>query len=143
MHDFGRTYLGDDHRGQQEYKQRQHDRQHIKCDEPPPGKGHRYEIDIIDRCVQRDDQIASICWIIEKAREFKNTSTSASLTTLKPFTKPECGALPIRSGFLGQAYRLVADRLLKEDPRLGRHAVTDGEPSVVGDRDQAGLLAKA
>ena len=31
-------------------------------------------------------QIASICWIIEKAREFKNTSTSASLTTLKPLT---------------------------------------------------------
>ena len=30
------------------------------------------------------DQIANICWIIEKAREFqKNTSTSASLTTLK------------------------------------------------------------
>ena len=32
------------------------------------------------------DQIANICWIIEKAREFKNTSTSASLTTLKPLT---------------------------------------------------------
>ena len=30
-------------------------------------------------------QIANICWIIEKAREFqKKTSTSASLTTLKP-----------------------------------------------------------
>ena len=32
------------------------------------------------------DQIANICWIIEKAREFRKTSTSASLTTLKPFT---------------------------------------------------------
>ena len=32
------------------------------------------------------DQIANICWIIENAREFKNTSTSASLTTLKPLT---------------------------------------------------------
>ena len=31
------------------------------------------------------DQIATICWIMEKAREFeKKTSTSASLTTLKP-----------------------------------------------------------
>ena len=33
------------------------------------------------------DQIANICWIIEKVREFqKKTSISASLTTLKPFT---------------------------------------------------------
>ena len=30
------------------------------------------------------DQIANICWITEKAREF--TSTSASLTMLKPLT---------------------------------------------------------
>ena len=31
------------------------------------------------------DQITNFCWIIEKAREFhKKTSTSASLTTLKP-----------------------------------------------------------
>ena len=33
------------------------------------------------------DQIANICWIIEKARKFqKKTPTSASLTTLKPLT---------------------------------------------------------
>ena len=32
------------------------------------------------------DQIANICWIIEKAREFTQTSTSASLTMLKPLT---------------------------------------------------------
>ena len=33
------------------------------------------------------DQIANIHWIIEKAREFqKKTSTSVSLTTLKPLT---------------------------------------------------------
>ena len=32
------------------------------------------------------DQIANIWWIIEKAREFQKTSTSASLTTLKPLT---------------------------------------------------------
>ena len=33
------------------------------------------------------DQIANIHWIIEKAREFQKTSTSASLTTLKPLTE--------------------------------------------------------
>ena len=33
------------------------------------------------------DQIANICWIIEKAREFqKNISTSALLTMPKPLT---------------------------------------------------------
>ena len=32
------------------------------------------------------DQIANICWIIEKAREFQKTSTSASLTMTKPLT---------------------------------------------------------
>ena len=30
------------------------------------------------------DQITNIPWIIEKAREFQKTSTSALLTTLKP-----------------------------------------------------------
>ena len=30
------------------------------------------------------DQIANICWIIEKAREFQKTSTSAPFTTRKP-----------------------------------------------------------
>ena len=34
------------------------------------------------------DQIANICWTIEKAREFqkKKTSNFTSLTTLKPLT---------------------------------------------------------
>ena len=32
------------------------------------------------------DQIANICWIIEKEREFRKTSTYASLTMLKPLT---------------------------------------------------------
>ena len=32
------------------------------------------------------DQIANICWITEKAREFQKTSTSALLTTPKPLT---------------------------------------------------------
>ena len=32
------------------------------------------------------DQIANICWIIEKAREFRKTSISALLITPKPLT---------------------------------------------------------
>ena len=32
------------------------------------------------------DQITNIYWIIEKAKELKKKSTSASLTMLKPFT---------------------------------------------------------
>ena len=32
------------------------------------------------------NQIANICWIIEKAREFKKTSTFALLTMSKPLT---------------------------------------------------------
>ena len=32
------------------------------------------------------DQIANICWITEKAREFQKTSASALLTTPKPLT---------------------------------------------------------
>ena len=32
------------------------------------------------------DQTAKICWIIEKAREFQKTSTSALLTMPKPLT---------------------------------------------------------
>ena len=35
---------------------------------------------------ESSNQIANICWIIEKAREFQKTSTSASLTVLKPLT---------------------------------------------------------
>ena len=40
------------------------------------------------------DQIANIRWIIEKAREFQKTSTSALLTMPKPLTvwiKTNCG----------------------------------------------------
>ena len=32
------------------------------------------------------DQVAHICWIIEKAREFQKTSTSSLLVTPKPLT---------------------------------------------------------
>ena len=35
---------------------------------------------------ESSNQIANICWIIEKAREFQKTSTSASLTMLKALT---------------------------------------------------------
>ena len=34
------------------------------------------------------DQIANMCWIIEKARNFQKNITSASLNTLKPL----CGS---------------------------------------------------
>ena len=40
------------------------------------------------------DQIVNICWIIEKQENSRKTSTSASLTTLKPLTvwiTTECG----------------------------------------------------
>ena len=42
------------------------------------------------------DQIASFCWIIEKAREFQKTSTSALLTMPKLLTvwiTTNCGKL--------------------------------------------------
>ena len=35
---------------------------------------------------ESSNQIANICWIIEKAREFQKTSASASLTMLKALT---------------------------------------------------------
>ena len=38
------------------------------------------------KCRGNRDQIANICWIIEKAREFKKTSTFALLITTKPLT---------------------------------------------------------
>ena len=44
-------------------------------------------------------QIANICWIIEKAKEFQKTSTSASLTMLKPLTvwiTTNCGTFLMR-----------------------------------------------
>ena len=45
------------------------------------------------------DQIANVCWNIEKAREFQKTSTSASLTMLKPLTvwiTTNCGIFLMR-----------------------------------------------
>ena len=40
----------------------------------------------IQKRQRNQDLIANMCWIIEKAREFKKTSTSVSLTMLKPLT---------------------------------------------------------
>ena len=38
------------------------------------------------KCRGNRDQIAKICWIIEKARDSRKTSTSAASTTVKPLT---------------------------------------------------------
>ena len=48
------------------------------------------------------DQIANICWIIEKAREFRKTCTSALLTMSKPlivWITTNCGKLLKRWGY--------------------------------------------
>ena len=48
----------------------------------PPDIKHEYR-----KARRTRDQIANICWIIEKAREFqKETSTFASFTMLKALT---------------------------------------------------------
>ena len=49
------------------------------------------------------DQIANICWITEKAREFQKTSTSASLSMLKPlivWITTNCGKFLKRREYL-------------------------------------------
>ena len=51
--------------------------QYVNCELPDVQSGFRK-----DRGTR--DQIASICWIIGKARQFQKISISASLTTLKP-----------------------------------------------------------
>ena len=69
------------------------------------------------------NQIANMCWIIEKAREFQKTSTSASLTMLKPLTMwitTNCGkffntweyqtALPVSWATCMQVKKLVRTR---------------------------------
>ena len=58
----------------------------------PPDIKHEYR-----KARRTRDQIANICWIIEKARELKNKpSTSVLLTMLKPLTvwiTTNCGKL--------------------------------------------------
>ena len=48
------------------------------------------------------DQIANICWNIERTRQFQQTSTSVSLTTLKALTMwitANCGKFFNRWGY--------------------------------------------
>ena len=53
--------------------------QYINCEHPDVQAGFR-------KGRGTRDQIANICWIIEKAREFQKTSISALLTMPKPLT---------------------------------------------------------
>ena len=53
--------------------------QYMKCELPHVQAGFRK-----DKGTR--DQIANICWIMEKAREFQKTSISALLTMPKPLT---------------------------------------------------------
>ena len=55
--------------------------QYVNCKVPDVQAGFR-------KVIGTRDQIANICWVIKKAREFqkKKTSTSSLLTMPKPFT---------------------------------------------------------
>ena len=53
--------------------------QHVNCELPDVQAGFR-------QGRGSRDQIANICWIIEKARKFQKTSISALLTMPKPLT---------------------------------------------------------
>ena len=53
--------------------------QYMNCELPDVQAGFR-------KSRGTKDQIANICWIIKKAREFQKTSISALLTMPKPLT---------------------------------------------------------
>ena len=53
--------------------------QYMKCELPDVQAGFR-------KGRRTRDQIANICWIIEKEKNSRKTSISASLSTLKPLT---------------------------------------------------------
>ena len=53
--------------------------QYVNCEPPDVQAGFR-------KGKGTRDQIANICWIIEKAKEFQKKSTSASVTMPKPLT---------------------------------------------------------
>ena len=53
--------------------------QYVNCELPDVQAGFR-------KGSRTRDQIANICWIIEKARKFQKKSTSALLTTPNPLT---------------------------------------------------------
>ena len=83
------------------------------------------------------DQIANICWIIEKAREFQKTSTSASLTMLKPLTMwittnwkilkemriPDHLTCPLRNLCTGQKATVKTGHGTTEGSKLGKEYV--------------------
>ena len=54
-------------------------RQYVNCELPDVQSGFR-------KGRGTRDQMANICWIIKKAREFKKKSISALLTMPKPMT---------------------------------------------------------
>jgi len=83
------------------------------------------------------DKTANICWIIEKAREFQKTSTSASLTMLKPLTVwittnwkilkemriPDHLTCPLRNLCIGQEVTVKTGHGTREGSKLGKEYV--------------------
>ena len=64
------------------------------------------------------DQIANVCWVIEKAREFHKTSISVSSTMLKPLTMwimTNCGKLLVQF-----SHSVVSDSLQAHEPQHAR-----------------------
>ena len=75
------------------------------------------------------DQIASICWSIQKAREFRKTSTSALLTTPNPLTvwiTTKCGKFLKRWEYqtISRASWETCMQIKKATVRIG-HGTTD------------------
>ena len=80
---------------------------------------------------ESENQISNICWIIEKTREFqekKNTSISASLTTLKPLTvwiTTYCGKF-LEMGIPDHLSCLLKNLYAGQDATVRtRHGITD------------------
>ena len=71
------------------------------------------------------EQIANICWTIEKAREFQNTSNSTSLTVLKPLCgSPQTVENSSRDGNSRPPY-LTSEKPLCRSGRKNLHQTTD------------------
>ena len=77
------------------------------------------------------DQIANICWIIEKAREFRKTSTHASLTTLKPLAMwitANCGTFFKEMGIPDHLTCLLRNLYASQEAAVRtRHETTDSK----------------
>ena len=75
------------------------------------------------------DQIANICWIIEKARESRMISTSASLTVLKPLTvriTTNCGKILQEMGIPDHLTCLLRNLYASQEATIRiRHGTTD------------------